>query len=327
MPDTALQPAETVVAARRGQRLQGRPYELFSAMRSAARELWFDKMALCGVLFIVVLACVALFAPWLAPYDPAAQSLSDRLTPPAWLDGGSRAHWLGTDHLGRDVLSRTIFGSRISLVVGLAVVAVAGTFGTLLGLVAGYFSGGTGSLIMRWVDIQVAFPALLLALVILAVVRPSPASLIIVLAINGWMVYTRLVRGIVLSVKESPYIEAAEIVGCKPARVILRHILPNLTAPLLTLAVLEFARIVLAEAALSFLGLGIQPPATSWGLDVATGKNYIFNAWWLVAIPGAAIALTVLGINLLASWLRVAADPREREKRFAQSSQSGMGAA
>ena len=272
-----------------------------------------------GIVVLVLVA--ALFAPWVATADPDKLDVMNRFSPP------SLAHWLGTDHLGRDVLSRTIFGSRISLVVGLAVVAVAGTFGTLLGLVAGYFSGGTGSLIMRWVDIQVAFPALLLALVILAVVRPSPASLIIVLAINGWMVYTRLVRGIVLSVKESPYIEAAEIVGCKPARVILRHILPNLTAPLLTLAVLEFARIVLAEAALSFLGLGIQPPATSWGLDVATGKNYIFNAWWLVAIPGAAIALTVLGINLLASWLRVAADPREREKRFAQSSQSGMGAA
>jgi peptide/nickel transport system permease protein len=318
---------ESVVATRREQRLRGRPYELYSAMRSAARELWFDKMALCGVLFMVALAGVALLAPWLAPYDPTAQSLSDRLVPPAWLEGGSRAHWLGTDHLGRDVLSRTIFGSRISLVVGLAVVAVAGTFGTLLGLVAGYFSGRTGSIIMRWVDIQVAFPALLLALVILAVVRPSPTSLVIVLSINGWMVYTRLVRGIVLSVKEAPYVEAAEIVGCRPARIILRHILPNLTAPLLTLAVLEFARIVLAEAALSFLGLGIQPPATSWGLDVAAGKNYIFNAWWLVAVPGAAIAFTVLGINLLASWLRVAADPREREKRFAQSSQSGMGAA
>ncbi len=296
-------------------------------MRSAARELWFDKMGLCGVVFMIVLVGIAVFAPWLAPYDPTAQSLKDRLLPPFWLEGGSTAHWLGTDHLGRDVLSRTIFGSRISLLIGLAVVAVAGSFGTLMGLVAGYFGGRTGSLIMRWVDIQVAFPALLLALVILAVVRPSPMTLIVVLAINGWMVYARLVRGIVLSVKEVPYVEAAVIIGCRPARIIWRHILPNLSAPLLTLGVLEFARIVLAEAALSFLGLGIQPPATSWGLDVATGKNYIFNAWWLVAVPGAAIALTVLGVNLLASWLRVAADPREREKRFAQTSQTGAAVA
>ena len=328
MPDAPPLPSPEVLSAeRREQRLQGRPYELFNAARSVARELWFDKMALCGVLFMIALVGVALFAPWLAPYDPAAQSLNDRLLPPFWLDGGSTAHWLGTDHLGRDVLSRTIFGSRISLLVGIAVVAVAGGFGTLMGLVAGYFGGRTEAMIMRWVDIQVAFPALLLALVILAVVRPSPSTLIIVLAINGWMVYARLVRGIVLSVKESPYVEAAEIIGCRPARIIWRHILPNLSAPLLTLAVLEFARIVLAEAALSFLGLGIQPPATSWGLDVASGKNYIFNAWWLVAVPGAAIALTVLGINLLASWLRVAADPREREKRFAQANQTGAGAA
>jgi|SoiMethySBSTD1v2_1073268.scaffolds.fasta_scaffold142988_2 ABC-type dipeptide/oligopeptide/nickel transport system permease subunit len=312
-----------VIASER--RLTGRPYELFSAMRSAARELWFDKMGLCGVLFILALGGMAILAPWISPYDPAAQSLNDRLSPPFWLEGGSPAYWLGTDHLGRDVLSRTIFGSRVSLLVGLAVLAVAGSIGTLLGLIAGYLGGRTESLIMRWVDIQVAFPALLLALIILAVVRPSPLTLIIVLSLNGWMVYTRLVRGIVLSVKESPYVEAARIIGCRTRRIISRHILPNLTAPLLTLAVLEFARIVLAEAALSFLGLGIQPPATSWGLDVANGKNYIFNAWWLVTVPGAAIALTVLGMNLLASWLRVAADPREREKRFAQAAQQTGG--
>ncbi len=298
--------------------LHGRPHELFNALRGIARELRADKLGAFGTVILLVLVTVAIAAPALAPYDPAAQSLADRLLPPAWLAGGSPAHWLGTDHLGRDVLSRTIHGARVSLLVGVAVVALAGTFGTVLGLVAGYFGGRVDTIIMRAVDIQVAFPALLLALIILTVVKPTPGTLVIVLAINGWMVYARLVRGVVLSSRQALYVEAADIVGCRPLRVIFRHILPNLTSPLVTLATLEFARIVLAEAALSFLGLGVQPPATSWGLDVAAGKNYIFDAWWLVTVPGTAIALTVLSINLVASWIRVAADPRERQKRFAR---------
>jgi oligopeptide/dipeptide ABC transporter ATP-binding protein len=158
----------------------------------------------------------------------------------------------------------------------------------------------------------------LLSLIILATIGPTIATVIVVLALNGWMVYARMTRGIVLSLKQTPFVEAAELIGCRPARVLFRHLLPNLTSPLLTLMMLEFARVVLAEASLSFLGLGVQPPASSWGLDVATGKTYIFNAWWLVTFPGLAIALTVLAINLLASWARVTSDPQEREKRFAR---------
>jgi peptide/nickel transport system permease protein len=195
---------------------------------------------------------------------------------------------------------------------------IAGAFGVVMGLLAGYRGGRTDNFIMRWIDTQVAFPGLLLALIILAVIGPSMITVIIVLALNGWMVYGRMTRSAVLAVRQTAYVEAAEIVGCKSSRVIFRHILPNLTSPLLTLAILEFARIVLAEAALSFLGLGIQPPATSWGLDVATGKDYIFRAWWLVTMPGIAISITVLAINLVASWMRLISDPQEREKQFAR---------
>jgi peptide/nickel transport system permease protein len=283
------------------------------------RELWHDKPGFIGLTVIVLLVLMALFAPLLAPYDPADQSLRDRLVPPVWQAEGSWDHVLGTDHLGRDMLSRVIHGSRISLIVGVAVVALAGGFGVFMGLVAGYFGGRIDAAIMRFVDTLIAFPGLLLALVILAVVGPSMTTVIVVLALNGWMVYARMTRGIVLSVRQLPYVEAAEMVGCRSGRVILRHVLPNLVSPLLTLGILEFARIVLAEAALSFLGLGIQPPATSWGLDVANGKDYLFRAWWLVTIPGLAIAITVLAINLLASWARVTSDPQEREKRFART--------
>ena len=216
------------------------------------------------------------------------------------------------------MLSRVIHGSRISLIVGAAVVLLAGAFGVVLGLIAGYKGGRTDSLIMRWIDTQIAFPGLLLALIILAVIGPSEITVIIVLAINGWMVYGRMTRSAVLSVRQAAYVEAAEIVGCKWYRVVFRHILPNLTSPLLTLAILEFARIILAEASLSFLGMGIQPPAISWGLDVAAGKNYMFRAWWLVTMPGIAIGVTVLAINLVAGWMRLISDPQEREKQFAR---------
>lgn len=285
--------------------------------RSGVRELWMDKTAVFGASIVVVLVVVAIAAPLIAPYDPSAQSLGDRLMPPVWL-GGGWTHPLGTDHLGRDVLSRTIFGARISLIIGVSVVLVSGVFGTVLALVCGYIGGLADSFVMRWIDVQVAFPELLLALLILTVLRPSPWTIVVALGINGWMVYARVVRGLVLSIKQTPYVEAAEVIGCSPLRVIFLHILPNLMSPLTTLAVLEFARVILAEAALSFLGLGIQPPATSWGLDVATGKNYLFSAWWLVTVPGAAIVITVLGVNLLASWLRIVNDPQEREKQYAR---------
>ena len=291
--------------------------EFRERLQMLARELWSQKTGLFGLLVIVAMIVMAALAPWLAPYDPTVTSLSDRLAPPVWLDGGAWTHPLGTDNLGRDVLSRIIYGSRTSLVIGGSVVALAGIFGTVLGLCAGYFGGKWDSFAMRWVDTQLAFPGLLLYLVVFSVIRPSVLSLVLVLTCNNWMIYTRLVRGVVLSAKQTPYVQAAEIVGSRSRRVIFRHILPNLASPLLTVAVLEFAAVILAEAALSFLGLGIQPPDTSWGLDVAIGRDYIFSAWWLVTFPGAAIAIVVLGVNLFSSWLRVMADPQEREKQWA----------
>lgn len=298
--------------------LEGHRHEFWQRLRGIGLELWRDKPGFIGMAMLTILLFVALAAPLLAPHNPAAQDLRARLKPPVWIEKGTWNHLLGTDHLGRDVLSRVIYGSRVSLLVGTAVVMAAGIFGVVMGLFAGYRGGRIDNFIMRWIDTQVAFPGLLLALIILAVIGPSITTVIIVLSLNGWMVYGRMTRSAVLSVRQTEYVEAAEIVGCSGRRVIFRHILPNLTSPLLTLGILEFARIVLAEAALSFLGLGIQPPATSWGLDVATGRDYIFRAWWLVTMPGIAISVTVVAINLVASWMRLISDPQEREKQFAR---------
>lgn len=301
---------EEVLVEEKSERLQ--------KIQELALELWRDKAAFFGVVIIIILIVVSVLAPLIAPYDPAIQDLRARLQPPVWLAKGTWQHFLGTDHLGRDILSRIIHGGRVSLFVGASVVFISGSFGVLMGLLAGYRGGKIDSFVMRWIDTQVAFPGLLLALIILAVIGPSVTTVIVVLSLNGWMVYGRMTRSAVLSIRQNAYVECAEILGCKGSRVIRKHILPNLTSPLITLAILEFARIVLAEAALSFLGLGIQPPATSWGLDVATGKNYIFRAWWLVTMPGLLISIMVLAVNLVASWLRLISDPNEREKQFAR---------
>ena len=280
-------------------------------------ELWRDKAGFVGVLFLTVLVISSVFAPLIAPHDPRRQDIVNRLQPPAWLDGGDWSNVLGTDGLGRDILSRLIYGARVSLFVGLAVLVIAGFTGVFLGLIAGYRGGRTDRIIMRVVDTQIAFPGLLIAILMASLLGPSVRTVVIVLAVNGWMIYARMTRGIVLSVKETPYVEAAEIIGCRPRRVMFKHILPNLAAPISTLAVLEFARIILAEAALSFLGVGVKRTDISWGLDVAAGQDFIFNSWWLVVMPGIVISLTVLSVSLVASWLRVVADPQEREKRYA----------
>jgi peptide/nickel transport system permease protein len=290
--------------------------------RFGLRELWSDKAGFVGLLLVVIFVLVALFAPLLAPHDPSAQVLADRLSPPFWEHGGSMRHILGTDQLGRDIFSRIMYGSRVSLLVGVSVVLIAGAVGTTVGVISGYFGGRIDGFIMRVVDTQGAFPGLLLALLILAAVGPSVHTVIIVLCLDGWLMYARVARGTVLSLREMPYVEAAELVGCRSLRVMVRHVAPNMTSPILTVAVLEFARIILAEAVLSFLGLGVQPPQMSWGLEIAEGQDYVYSAWWLVTFPGIAIAVTVLGVNMFASWLRVAADPQEREKRFAATAGS-----
>jgi peptide/nickel transport system permease protein len=290
----------------------------FQALRQAGHDLLHDRGALFGLCVIVLLVIAALAGPWLTPHDPTAVKLSMRLRPPAWLANGQWAYPLGTDHLGRDVLSRIIYGSRVSLFVGVAVVFLAGIPGTILGTLAGYFGGRTDAFIMRAVDTQIAFPGLLIALLMLTMIGPSVATLVFVLSFNGWMIYARMARSVALSARALPYVEAAELLGCSRVRVMGLHLFPNLISPMSTLAVLEFARIILAEASLSFLGVGIQPPASSWGLDITSGRNYVFQAWWLVTFPGVAIALSVLGANLFASWLKLQTDPNEREKMFAR---------
>lgn len=287
--------------------------------RAGISELCHDKAAAIGLAFILLIVFLALFAPLIAPYDPAAQSIMARLKPPVWMERGTWEHLLGTDNLGRDVLSRIIWGARATLTIGAVTCLLAATLGTVIGLWAGFMGGRTDSILMRLVDIQVSFPGILLILLVVAVLGPGVWTLVAVLSVTNWMVYARLVRGIVSSTRQTPYVEAAEVIGCRPARVIFRHILPNIVSPLLTLAILEFTNIVLAEAAVSFLGFGVQPPATSWGLDVASGRDYLFIAWWLVTFPGLAIVVTVLSINLFANWLRVTTDPEEREKRFARA--------
>ncbi|HEX6418599.1 MAG TPA: ABC transporter permease [Acidimicrobiales bacterium] len=299
--------------------LFGRPFELSGARstRGLLGDLVRDKLGLASLVFLVLLAVAAVLAPVLAPDDPNRGDLSNAMASPVW-NGGTWSHPLGTDWQGYDVLSRLLYGARTSLIIGVSVVALAGTFGVLVGLLSGYRGGRVDRLLMGWVDVQVSFPGLLLAMLLIALVGGSVLSVTVILAINGWMVYARMTRGVVLSVRERPFVEAAEVVGCKPRRVVFTHILPNLTSPLATLAVLEFARIILAEAALSFLGLGVQHPTVTWGLDIArAGDHELFGNQWLILYPGVLLSLTVLSVNLLSSWLRVALDPQEREKRFA----------
>jgi peptide/nickel transport system permease protein len=307
--------------------LEGRPYEIAAAQSSGLfRELVRDKLGLASAIYLAILLLAAIFAPLIAPDDPNHGNLSNAMASPVW-NGGTWSHPVGTDWQGYDVFSRLLYGARTSLFIGIFVVVVAGTFGVIIGLISGYKGGRADRWLMGWVDVQVSFPGLLLAMLLIALVGGTVWTVSIILALNGWMVYARMTRGIVLSVRERPFVEAAEIVGAPPRRVIVRHVLPNLFTPLATLAVLEFARIILAEAALSFLGLGIQYPGVTWGLDIArAGDHELFGNQWLIIYPGLLLSLTVLAVNLLSSWLRVMLDPQEREKRFASNFQSKGGA-
>jgi ABC-type dipeptide/oligopeptide/nickel transport system permease subunit len=287
------------------------------------RDLLRDKVALAGALIVLTVVVCALLAPVISPYDPTSGHIGQRLEAPGFVNERGERYVLGTDQQGRDVLSRLIHGARISLMVGVGVIAVAGTVGTVAGLMSGYYGGRVDDLIMRIVDTQTAFPGLLLALVIITMIGPSARNIIIVLSINGWMVFARITRGIMLTIREKDYIDAARLVGATDLRIIFRHAFPNLLSPTLTIVTLELARIILAEASLSFLGLGIQPPQSSWGLMIADGRNYITIAWWLVTFPGLAIALTVFGVMTVANWLRTVADPEQRVRAAPAGTGSG----
>lgn len=279
-----------------------------------ARALLHDKVTLAAILFLLILIFSALFAPFVAPFDPEAQSLMLRNQPPLTEDasGGLIPHLLGTDQLGRDLVSRLLYGARISLAVGVSGALFSGIVGVLLGLVAGFYRGIVDDIIMRLVDTQMGFPSLMTALLVLYVLGPGIWKVILVLAVTRWMIFARVTRSLVLSIREEVFVEAARTAGCSDRRILFRHILPNLLSPLLVLVTLEVATMILTEASLSFLGLGIQPPDSSWGLMLAQGRAYITSAWWLVTFPGLIILLTALSLNLVATWARAVTDPVTR---------------
>ncbi len=286
----------------------GRPSVYVDALRGMLRDP-FAVVAL-GVLLVVGVAAAT--GSLLAPHDPLDQSLSARLRPPAWQERGSLNHLLGTDQLGRDILSRMVYGAQVSATVGLAVILLGGVFGTGLGLCAGFFGGRFDTVAVAVIDVVLSFPSLLLALTIVAVLGPNITTLVLALTLRGWVVYARVARGQALALSRFQFVEAARSIGAPSAWIVARHLLPNLLPSIMTIAVLELARVVLAESSLSFLGLGIQPPGISWGLMLAEGRNYMLTANWLVTLPGLAIALTVLSVNILASHIRRVLDPFQR---------------
>jgi peptide/nickel transport system permease protein len=270
------------------------------------------RTALCGLIVVLVVGATAALAPALTPFDPLEQDVTQRLRPPGSRDDAGHVHPLGTDHLGRDILARTVYGSRIALLVGAAAVAISGLIGLAIGLVSGYFAGRVDDLFMRLGDIQLAFPFILLAIAVIGVLGPSLVNIIVVIGVSSWVVYARVVRSEVLSIREREFVQAAVALGSGDGRVLVRHVLPNAFAPWLVVATLDMARVIVIESALSFLGLGVQPPTPTWGGMLADGRVYLSTAWWLATFPGLAILVTVLGINLLGDGLRDTLDPRLR---------------
>jgi peptide/nickel transport system permease protein len=276
------------------------------------RRIWnnVDWRLISSFLLLLIMITSALFSEIIAPHDPVAIDLINKLSPPAWMQDGQPQYILGTDALGRDILSRLIYGARISMTIGVTAVIIGATLGTLLGMLAGYYGRWMDNVIMRIADIQLAFPFILLAIAVVGVVGPSFTNIVIILGLASWMVYARVVRAEVLSLREREYVLAAKVVGATNGRIILRHILPNLFHIVIVIATLEVGRIIIMESALSFLGLGIQPPDPSWGGMLNESQEYINVAWWLTTWPGLAIVMTVLAVNLLGDWLRDVFDPK-----------------
>ena len=266
--------------------------------------------AVFGIAVLLLMGGAALAAPQIAPWDPGRQMLVKRLRPPMWQERGLREHPLGTDHLGRDILSRILYGGRISLGVGLSAVTLSGLIGVTLGLLAGFHGGRTDAFIMRVVDVFLAIPYILLAMGVVFALGPSLLNVILVMAVTRWVQFARIVRADVLSIREREFVSGARARGNRSMRLLLRHVLPNALTPIIVVATLELAFMIIYESALSFLGLGVQPPTPTWGWMLADGRNYVATAWWLATFPGLAIMLTVLAVNLLGDWLRDTLDPR-----------------
>ncbi len=264
-------------------------------------------------IILTLLVVCGIFAPLIAPHDPVKANLRERNVPPVWAEGGSAKHLLGTDQQGRDLLSRVIYGARVSLIVAITVLGIAGVVGVTLGLVSGYFGGWIDEVMMRFIDLKLAIPFLLIALVVVIVVGQSFGIVVLLLAINAWSGYARLVRAETLQLKTMDYVALAKVAGASTFRILFKHIFPGVINTVLVLATLQVGNLILAESILSFLGAGIPPPTPAWGLMVSDGRTYLSSAWWIAFFPGVAIFLTVLAFNFLGDWLRDRLDPRLRQ--------------
>ncbi|MDI2587597.1 ABC transporter permease [Psychrobacillus sp. NEAU-3TGS] len=257
-----------------------------------------------GFLIMILLLFISIFGQWIVPYDPLLADFGKKLLPPM-TDG----HLLGTDQLGRDIFSRIILGARVSVIIGLTTVLIAGTFGTIVGIISGYFRGWVDVILMRIVDVQLSFPFILLVLVINAIIGSGLRNIIISLAIGGWVIFARVIRSEVLALREKEFITACVATGVTRIGILFKHILPNLFTPIIILSSLQIGTYIIAEASVSFLGFGVQPPEPAWGNMLNEGKDYIFSSWWLITFPGIAIMITALGVNLFGDWLRDTLDP------------------
>ncbi|WP_416147269.1 ABC transporter permease [Salipaludibacillus sp. HK11] len=270
-----------------------------------------SPLGLFGLIFFGLISMIAILSPWIVPHDPFVIDATQRLIPPTWADEGTSTYLLGTDHLGRDIFSRLLYGSRVSLMVGIFAVLIAGSIGLLLGLISGYFGGSwIDQLIMRVVDALLALPTLLLILVVVIVMEPGLYTLILVIGLTSWVQYTRIVRGEVLSVKERDFVKSAKTLGASNSYIIKKHILPNVLSSFTVVATIGIATAIMTESSLSFLGLGVQPPDITWGGMLNDGRDYIATSWWVSTFPGIAITITVLSITFLGDWLRDLLDPK-----------------
>ena len=264
------------------------------------------------VVVLTLLVLVAIFAPLLAPHSPTKTSIPNRLLPPFFMEGGKPAYLLGTDLIGRDILSRVLYGARISLSVSLLVILITASVGTILGIIAGYLGGHTDTVLMRTTDASLAIPAILIALLLAVVLGPSFKTVVLALSILGWAPYARLIRGEALRLREADFVAQARIIGSSPLRIMIIHIFPNVVNPLIVISTMSVGLVILAEAALSYLGAGIPPTTPSWGGMVSDGRNLIDRAWWISFFPGLAIGLVVMSGNFLGDWIRDKMDPRLR---------------
>jgi len=277
------------------------------------RPIAGDRLATAAALIVALFMIMAVFAPLLAPHDPTQPDLFRRLQPPAWMSGGEISYPLGCDQLGRDILSRIIWGARVSIFVGVVVVLIATAIGVLAGLAAGYLRGRTDAVISWVVDVLLGFPYLIFAIGLMAMTGPGLVNVVLALTYKEWVIPCRLVRGETLAARETEYVEAARAIGASRFYIMLAEVLPNILSPVLVVATVRVAQVIMLEASLSFLGLGIQPPTPSWGGMVADGRGFILDAWWVSTFPGLAILLLVLSINLASQGLRDALDPKLRD--------------